>query len=424
MKRLLDVMLRRIIRCGRLEVTWADGSVTVYGTAPGRRAALRFHTKRAERSLILNPELKLGELYVDGEISFPDPGLVELLCLVEDNDQEFRRFPWVKLLTRLRYATRRMRQANSERRAKANAAHHYDIDERLYRLFLDADMQYSCAYFAEPDEDIDAAQAAKKRHLAAKLALAPGQKLLDIGCGWGGLGLSLARVADIDVTGVTLAAEQHRVAQQRAREEGLAERVHFAVQDYRTLTGPFDRIISVGMFEHVGVGHYEEFFDHASRLLADDGVMVLHSIGRFGPPGSTNPWISKYIFPGGYIPALSEMLPVIERSGLLIADVEVLRLHYAETLKAWRERFRAKWNEAAELFDERFCRMWDFYLAGSESSFRGNAMMVFQLQLVKKQDAVPLTRDYLHEAEKRLEAEALAAEARPRGTVTPLRSVN
>jgi cyclopropane-fatty-acyl-phospholipid synthase len=261
-------------------------------------------------------------------------------------------------------------------------------------------MQYSCAYFEHPGASLEEAQWAKKRHLAAKLALKPDHRVLDIGSGWGGLGLFLADYFDADVTGVTLSTEQHAVSNQRARERGLERRARFELKDYRKLETTFDRIVSVGMFEHVGAARYGEYFRTAKRLLKDNGVMMLHAIGRFTPPATTNPWIAKYIFPGGYIPALSEVLKAVERVGLIVSDVEILRLHYAETLKAWRERFRAHWDEAAAIYDERFCRMWDFYLAGSEAAFRNGDMMVFQMQLVKDRNALPITRDYIFVAEE------------------------
>jgi cyclopropane-fatty-acyl-phospholipid synthase len=303
---------------------------------------------------------------------------------------------------RLRFLARRMAQKHNPFRSRRNVAHHYDLDDRLYRLFLDEDMQYSCAYYERPGLSLSEAQLAKKRHIAAKLALRPGQSVLDIGSGWGGLGLYLARKASVDVTGVTLSAGQHRIANERARELGLEATARFELRDYRSLNRPFDRIVSVGMFEHVGVSHYREFFAKAAALLKPDGVMLLHAIGRSEPPGNANPWIRKYIFPGGYIPALSEVLAAIERSDLYVTDIEILRLHYAETLKAWRERFQARWDEAAKLYDERFCRMWDFYLAASEATLRAGGYVVFQIQLTKDLAAVPLTRDYMAAAEAKL----------------------
>ncbi|MFZ1991462.1 MAG: cyclopropane-fatty-acyl-phospholipid synthase family protein [Alphaproteobacteria bacterium] len=425
MNLVLDQMFKHVFRRGRLDVIWADGQASRYGNEPGRQAALRFHTRNAENAMLLSPELKLGELYMDGELSFGSAAdVLEFLCMVEDNWDALRDFPLTKLIGKLRVATRLWRQDNVRHRARANVAHHYDLDERLYRLFLDADMQYSCAYFEDGAADIDAAQEAKKRHLASKLALRPGLSLLDIGCGWGGLGLSLARSSGVGVTGVTLSQEQQRVASERAARGGLASHARFELKDYRDLEGPFDRIVSVGMFEHVGVAHYPEFFENVKRLLKPDGVAVLHSIGRMGPPGATNPWIEKYIFPGGYTPALSEVMPAIERSGLFVTDIEILRLHYAETLKAWRARFHTRWSEAAKLFDERFCRMWDFYLAGSEAAFRTGAMMVFQIQLTKNLRALPITRDYMFDAEQRLRSDPEFSNAAKPAADAPARTIH
>jgi cyclopropane-fatty-acyl-phospholipid synthase len=281
-------------------------------------------------------------------------------------------------------------------------AHHYDLDGRLYSLFLDADRQYSCGYFQGPDQSLEDAQLAKKRHLAAKLRLDPGKRVLDIGCGWGGLGLYLAEIGGANVTGITLSHEQHAIANERAAEKDLSDRARFLLQDYRDIDEPFDRIISVGMFEHVGVNHFGTFFRKSEQLLADDGVMLLHSIGRSEGPSVTSPWISKYIFPGGYIPSLSEVLTAIEKSGLLVTDIEILRLHYAETLKVWRQRFLAHREEVERIYDQRFVRMWEFYLAVAEMSFREQDMMVFQIQLTKRQDVVPMTRDYILREEQRL----------------------
>jgi cyclopropane-fatty-acyl-phospholipid synthase len=297
-----------------------------------------------------------------------------------------------------------VQQFNPRRRARRNAAHHYDLHGRLYSLFLDADRQYSCAYFETPDQSLDDAQLAKKRHLAAKLLTTRNQRVLDIGCGWGGLALYLAETTGVRVTGITLSQEQLALAQVRAAERGLSDEAEFRLQDYRDVAEKFDRIVSVGMFEHVGIGFYDAFFGKCAEMLDDDGVLVLHSIGRSEGPGITNPWIAKYIFPGGYIPALSEVLPAVERAGLLIADIEILRLHYAETLKAWRERFLAHREEVERLYDARFVRMWEFYLAASEMAFRHQAMMVFQLQLTKRQGVVPMTRDYIANETQRLRA--------------------
>jgi cyclopropane-fatty-acyl-phospholipid synthase len=309
---------------------------------------------------------------------------------------------WARVQWLFRFLRRRLLQFNPRRRSRQNVAHHYDLDGRLYSLFLDADRQYSCAYFETPDQSLDDAQLAKKRHLAAKLLLKPNQRVLDIGCGWGGLALYLAELTGVSVTGVTLSQEQFGVANARAAEKNLADKAQFRLQDYRDIGEKFDRIVSVGMFEHVGVGHYQTFFDKCAEMLKDDGVMVLHSIGRSEGPSVTNPWISKYIFPGGYIPAVSEVMEAIQRSGLLISDLEILRLHYAETLKAWRERFLAHRDEVERIYDQRFVRMWEFYLASSEMAFREQNMMVMQYQLTKRQGVVPMTRDYIGREENRL----------------------
>jgi cyclopropane-fatty-acyl-phospholipid synthase len=394
--------LQRLVRRGRLEVATADGSAETFGDGVGPPLGVKLLDGAAERRLMLNPELALGELYMDGRLVLTRGDLYDLLELGARNLAELAGGPWAKALARGRLALRGLHQRNNRQRARRNIASHYDLDQRLYNLFLDSDRQYSCAYFEYPGQSLDDAQTAKKRHIAAKLLPKDGGTALDIGCGFGGLGLYLAGVAGAHVTGVTLSEEQFAVATERARQTGLADRVEFRLQDYRDVPEKFDRIVSVGMFEHVGVNRYDEFFTKVRGLLKDDGVMLLHSIGRNSVPGVTNAWIRKYIFPGGYIPSLSEVLPAIERAGLYVTDIEILRLHYADTLRAWRERFMARRDEAAELYDERFCRMWEFYLAGSETSFRVDAHMVFQMQLAKRQEAVPLTRDYVPEREAEL----------------------
>ena len=405
MNRLLDNLLKRIVRRGTLDVTWSSGETSRYGEAPasGNRPPLRIvlADPDTERGLVINPEMRLGEAYMDGRLRIENGGAYELLELLLTNAGTTKPTAVLKAAGHLRTAWRRLRR-NDPRRARRNVAHHYDLDGRLYRLFLDADLQYSCAYFEDEEATLDEAQRAKKRHLAAKLAPRPGQRILDIGSGWGGLGLYLAEAAGVDVTGVTLSTEQQAVSTERAKGQGLDDRVRFRLQDYRTVEGTFDRIVSVGMFEHVGLRHYGEFFGTCRRLLKDDGVMVLHSIGRFGVPRGVNPWIDRYIFPGHYIPALSEVIAATETAGLIVTDMEILRLHYAETLRHWRERFLRRRDEAAKLYDERFCRMWEFYLAGCELAFRLQDMMVFQLQLAKDQNVLPLTRDHMFEAEERL----------------------
>jgi len=405
MERLLEGVLRRVVSDGAVTVTMASGrSFTVGRARPGQApVALRFTSAQVQRAILLDPELKLGEAYMDGTLVLDQGSIADLLNVLMAQPQACNSTLAARVLFLARMAVRRLAQFNPRARSQRNVAHHYDIDGRLYSLFLDADRQYSCAYFERPGQSLCDAQLAKKRHLAAKLLLErEGLSVLDIGSGWGGLGLYLAQMTRAQVTGVTLSREQWALARQRAADAGLSERVEFRLQDYRDVPESFDRIVSVGMFEHVGVAHYGEYFRKARALLKDDGVMVLHAIGRSDPPGVTNPFIAKYIFPGGYIPALSEVLPHIERAGLVVSDIELLRLHYAETLKAWRERFRARWDEAVRLTDERFCRMWEFYLAGSEMAFRHQGLDVFQIQLARRQDAVPLTRGYVEAAEARL----------------------
>ena len=401
MDRLLRVVLQKLIRTGILRITTAQGSTFTFGDGTGTPVAIRFMTRAAECGVLLDPELKFGEAYMDGAVVIEQGSIADVLALVSRQPGRPR---WARPQRLIRYLHRRVTQFNSRRQARRNVAHHYDLDSRLYALFLDADRQYSCAYFESTDQSLDDAQLAKKRHLAAKLLTAPGQRVLDIGCGWGGLALYLTENCGARVTGITLSEQQLEVARVRAVEKGLSDGIDFRLQDYRDLAQHFDRIVSVGMFEHVGVGFYDTFFRKCAALLDDDGIMLLSSIGRSEGPNVTNPWIAKYIFPGGYIPALSEVLPAVERAGLLVNDIEILRLHYAETLRAWRERFLAHREIVEQLYDARFARMWEFYLAASEMAFREQAMMVFQLQLTKRQGVVPMTRDYIGRELVRLRA--------------------
>jgi cyclopropane-fatty-acyl-phospholipid synthase len=399
---MLESFLSKFVRSGHLEVEMADGAVCVFGDRTGPRLRIRFSDRAPEREIVLDPELNAGQLYVDGRIEVIHGDLYDLLALSARNLRAFDGPRWPSFLRATRLALRRLKQRNAHDRARSNVARHYDFDPSLYDLFLDNDRQYSCAYFERADQGLDEAQQAKNRHVAAKLLIDERHSILDIGSGFGGLALYLARVTGARATGVTLSHEQHLVAVRRAAAAGLEGRVDFRLQDYRDVEGTFDRIVSVGMFEHVGIGHFDEFFANAHRLLAEDGVMLLHAIGHSETPSPTNPWIEKYIFPGGYIPSLSEVFAAIERSRLLVTDAEILRLHYADTLKAWRARFLAHREEAQALYDERFCRMWEFYLAGSETSFRIDGNMVFQIQLAKRQDVVPRTRDYITERQKQL----------------------
>ncbi|HUK60013.1 MAG TPA: cyclopropane-fatty-acyl-phospholipid synthase family protein [Stellaceae bacterium] len=397
---LLGHMLRRIVRTGTLRVIAVDGRTHDFAGAPGRTITIRLHDRKVARELVRNPRLMLGEAYMDGRLTVEDATLYEFLDLAASNLAAAPRSLWSPLLDGFGHTFRVFQQFNPAKRAQANVHHHYDLSKTLYDLFLDSDRQYSCAYFTAPDQTIEEAQAQKKRHIAAKLLLKPGQRVLDIGCGWGGLALYLAKECEVEVTGITLSTEQLDVARRRAVAAGLAERVRFELIDYRKVEGQFDRIVSVGMFEHVGVIHYPTFFRQVHELLARDGVALLHSIGRADGPGSTNPWMRRYIFPGGYAPALSEVTPVVEKTGLFVTDIEILRLHYAETLKRWRARFLANRERVRQLYDERFCRMWEFYLAASEIAFRHQGHIVFQMQMAKTVDAVPLTRDYIGDWEK------------------------
>ena len=402
MARMLELCLAALIRDGDLEVECASGAPFKVGNGNGPPLAIHFKTRAAERRFMRDPEMALGELYMDGQLAIVKGALLDVLKLGLRNTATLEGARWLQLLNGARVALRRIQQHNTLLRARANIAHHYDIDDRLYALFLDADRQYSCAYFEDPSQSLDEAQLAKKRHIAAKLLIEPGHNALDIGCGWGGMGLYLAAHCGAQVTGVTLSSEQLGVAQARARAQRLSAQAQFRLQDYRETSGRFDRIVSVGMFEHVGVGFFDTYFRKIADLLADDGVALVHTITRTDGPGVTNPWITKHIFPGGYIPAMSEALPAIERAGLIVTDIEILQLHYAETLKAWRERFVARRAQAVTLYDERFCRMWEFYLAGSEACFRLGQHVNCQFQLAKKVGVVPMTRSYIAKREQAL----------------------
>jgi cyclopropane-fatty-acyl-phospholipid synthase len=396
---LLVSMLSGVIRTGRLTIIDAGGNRHVLEGGPGPSATIRLSDPSLHWKLVLRPRLYVPEAYMDGTLTIEEGSLYDFLELLVSNDTAHPN-ELMRLGRAAAQLVRRMYQLNPVWRARRNVAHHYDLSDQLYELFLDRDRQYSCAYFRAPEDDLDSAQENKKRHIGAKLLLRPGQKVLDIGSGWGGLALYLAGECDVDVTGLTLSEEQLKVAQRRAAAAGLADRVRFRLRDYREETGTYDRIVSVGMFEHVGLNHYPAFFAKLKALLAPDGVALLHSIGRMDGPGMTNPWLRKYIFPGGYSPALSEVVPVVERARLWIADIEILRLHYAQTLRQWRRRFEQNRDRIRALYDERFCRMWETYLVGAELAFRHAGHLVFQMQLAKSIDAVPLTRDYMFDWER------------------------
>jgi cyclopropane-fatty-acyl-phospholipid synthase len=405
MDRVLQFALSQFVRRGSLELVTPRGTRLAFGDGSEPKVVMRFADRAAERLFLWDPELKLGELFTDGRVVIEEGSIYDFFQLVmQDSGGDRSKLP-VQFTRWLRSTARWLRTENRLGEAKRNVAHHYDLDERLYRLFLDSDRQYSCAYFEHPDQSLEDAQLAKKRHIAAKLLIEPGHNVLDIGSGWGGLALYLAEIAGAgSVKGITLSEEQLAASRRRAAERGLNQVVSFELDDYRAVHGRFDRIVSVGMFEHVGPKFYDAYFQAVARLLADRGVTLLHTIGRTGTPDYTNPWITKYIFPGGHLPTLSEIMPPVERAGLAVADVEVLRLHYAETLRAWRERFLARREEATQLYDERFCRMWECYLSMAEASFRFEDVVVFQLQLAKRNDVVPLTRDYVAEREAALRA--------------------
>jgi cyclopropane-fatty-acyl-phospholipid synthase len=401
---LLDRAFKAVLAQGTLRVTGPDGVTRSYGDGTGSPVHLLVKTAEAARKLVFDADLYLGECYMDGSIDVKDCTVYDVLALLMANVEANKMPAPARLMYGLRRFKKRIDQYNPVGKAKENVAHHYDLSGALYDLFLDRDRQYSCAYFEGPEASLDDAQLAKKRHLAAKLMIKPGMKVLDIGSGWGGLGLYLAETCGAEVTGVTLSEEQHKLSNERAEQRGIADRVKFHLKDYRHLDQRFDRIVSVGMFEHVGVGHFPEYFGKIRTLLADDGAAVVHSINRSDGPGATSAWVKKYIFPGGYIPALSEVVPQIEGAGLYITDIEILRLHYAETLREWAHRFADHRDRAKDIYDERFCRMWEFYLAASECAFRFGGMNNFQIQFCRNQHALPLTRNYMIKEEERLRA--------------------
>ena len=409
--RLLRWALGPLVRTGSLTLVIPSGERLVFGDKTGHPVVARVIDDAALWAMLLDPDLRTGELFTDGRLVIETGDVLDFLSLILRHGDEVRPGPVTRALDRLRTMTQLWRQRNDPGRAQRNVAHHYDLGDALYALFLDPDWQYSCAYFEHPGQSLAEAQLAKKRHIAAKLRIGPQDRVLEIGCGWGGLALYLARTAGAArVLGVTLSAEQVTRARQRAETLGLSDRVGFQLIDYRAAQGRFQKIVSVGMFEHVGLGNYETFFETCRERLTPDGLMLLHTIGCSDEPSVTNPWITRYIFPGGHLPSLSDLVRSAERSGLIITDVEVLRVHYAETLKAWRAAFNARRVEAAAMFDERFCRMWEYYLAMSEAAFRYEKVVVFQLQLARRQEAAPLTRDYIGRAEDELRVrEALTA---------------
>ncbi len=398
----LSHMLQSFVRVGRLTVIDAAGRSHVFAGEPGLDVTMRLSDPSLYWKLFLNPELHAGEAFMDGRLTFPESSLRDFLTLFSTNRLNLGSYPMQSFLRRISRGLKRFQQANPIGKAQRNVAHHYDLGNDFYRLFLDDGMFYSCGYFRNPSDTLEEAQRNKCRLLAAKLGLKPGQRVLDIGCGWGGLALYLAEVVPVEVLGVTLSKEQHELACQRAEASGLLGRVRFELKDYREVSERFDRIVSVGMFEHVGVAHYGEFFDKINELMVDDGVAVLHSIGHMSPPGTASPWLRKYIFPGAYSPALSEVFASVEQHSLWVTDLEFLRVHYADTVRNWHDRFEANRKTIAEMYDERFCRMFEFYLISAEMMFRTGSQLAFQMQLARQRDAAPTVRDYITDVQREL----------------------
>ena len=398
---LLRRFLRKSVSTGSLTVRFADGTLETYGNGQDPKASVTLHDPALPGKILRSPDLAVGEAYMDGRLTIEDDDLygflsIGILNLGRNSGRFDNPAPGARMLKGLSHLKRRLSQYNPMGKAQQNVAHHYDLSDDLYDLFLDEGRQYSCGYYKTENDTLEQAQAQKKELIAKKLMLEPDMLVLDIGCGWGGLALTLAKDYGVKVVGVTLSVEQHKYAVSKAEEDGFSDRVEYRLQDYRLVEETFDRIVSVGMFEHVGVPHYGEYFGAIRNLLRPDGVALVHTIGRCAPPNVTSPWIAKYIFPGGYVPAMSEVVKVIETENLVTADIEIWRMHYAETLKDWRIRFDANEDKVRGIYDERFCRMWRYYLIASELTFRLDRQAVFQFQLTHNQTAVPVTRDYLY----------------------------
>ena len=395
----LDRMLRSLIRQGALQVVMPSGDMFRYGNQTGQTVKVWLNNSATVRHLVCNPEMALGEAYMNGALTLDGDDLQGFLALIVQNVQRTaaHRVWWQKPLLKLRAALRRVAQNNVADRARGNVAHHYDLSGDLYDIFLDDDQQYSCGYFKDPSETLDQAQAHKKDHIARKLMIEPGMKVLDIGCGWGGMALTLAKDYGARVTGITLSEEQHAHATKRVEQAGLSGQISIRLRDYRHVEESYDRIVSVGMFEHVGPRHFNQYFQTVHDLLLPDGIALVHTIGWAAPAQGTNPWIAKYIFPGGYIPTVSEAMSAVERARLWATDIECWRLHYAYTLRHWYDRFTARENVVRAMYDDRFVRMWRFYLAACEQTFRHGPQAVFQFQLSRSIESVPLTRDYIYD---------------------------
>lgn len=393
---MIDRLLRGMIVDGRLTLHWPDGSTSRYGPGGKIEVEGRLTDESILRDIALRPRLGIGEGYMDGRLTLVDDDCYSFLALMVRNLHRGNMPRWFRAAEALRSATPALATRNGLARSSRNVQHHYDISDELYARMLGEDMQYSCAYFARPGLSLDEAQAAKKAHIAGKLLLEPGMHVLDIGCGWGGMALTLARDYGARVTGVTLSQNQLATAQARAEKAGLAEQVEFRLIDYRKLDEKFDRVVSIGMLEHVGLPQLPTYFNRLHDLLAPDGVALIHTIGNLAKPHATSPWLAKYIFPGGYIPAQSELSPAIENARLATTDLEVWRGHYGPTLHAWRDRFESSLDWVRRHYDERFIRMWRFYLCGCEAAFVEGPQAVFHYQLARDQHAVPVTRNYLY----------------------------
>lgn len=405
--RLLDNMLGKLVTRGELTIIGPGGEARRYGTPDPELnpVTLRLVDNRAALQIVRDPAVGVVEAWMDDRLRIEQGEIIDLCLLARRNVRWEERGGSHSLLRRAGRLRHWLNTHNQRASARRNVAHHYDVGNEVYRLFLDSDMQYSCAYFTDPANDIEQAQRDKKAHIAAKLNLKPGQRVLDIGCGWGGLALYLNKVADVDVLGITLSTEQLALARQRAEEAGVADRVKFEMIDYRDVTGPFDRVVSIGMFEHIGTAFYPTFFRKLRELLTPDGMALIHTIGRMGQPGSTDKFMQKYIFPGGYVPALSQIMKASEPERLIMSDCEILRLHYMHTLRAWYERFTAHHEEIVRLKGERFYRLYAFYLAGAMTMFSDGGMVVYQLQYMRNRRAAPITRDYMYDTERRLRDE-------------------
>jgi cyclopropane-fatty-acyl-phospholipid synthase len=411
---LIGRLVDKLLTSGSMTLLMPGKAPQTFGRGGGKHLTVRFADRRVPLDILRNPRLGLGEAYMDGRLTIEDGTILDLLQLIVGANRWEEKGEGRKALSKGKNRVRRLLLRNNPRRARRNVAHHYDLKDELYDLFLDADKQYSCAYFTDPGNSLEQAQRDKKAHIAAKLALQPGQRVLDIGCGWGGMALFLHEVAGVDVLGITLSEHQLKIARERAAAAGVSDHVKFELVDYRSLDDTFDRIVSVGMFEHVGAAHYDEFFAKCRELLKPDGVMLLHTIGKLGEVSKgPDPFTDKYIFPGYHLPSLSQMMSASEKTRLIASDVENLRLHYAYTLRHWLERATANRATIEAMYDARFFRMWEFYLCGGIVMFESGAACNYQVQYIRERSALPITRDYMAAAEARYRARSTPAGTRP-----------